>query len=152
MIYQTDFLNGGTATADSNYNVNTVPSKAFDNSTTSYWLSDDSAFPHWIKYNLGAGVVKTARKLRVFPEELQAKAFTLEGSKDDSIWVELLADDLTTTAEWNEWTFDNYESYRYYRITVTSNYTGGGDTYAGIYEIEMMEAVMSKTKSNRGLN
>ena len=150
MIYQTDFLNDGTASADSFYGVNTTPSKAFDNSTSSYWLSDESAFPHWIKYDLG--VVKRARKLRVYPEELQAKDFKLEGSNDDSIWAELLSDAFTSTAEWNEWTFDNSTAYRYYKITVTSNYTEGGDTYAGIYEIELMEAVTSRTKSNRGFN
>ena len=152
MSYQADFLNDGTASADSFYGAGTAPSKAFDNSTSSYWLSDESAFPHWIKYDLGASVVKMARKLRVYPEENQAKDFKLEGSQDDSIWVELLSDALTAVAEWNEWTFDNYTAYRYYKITVTSNHTEGGDTYAGIYEIELMEAVTSKTKFNRGFN
>ena len=152
MNYQTDFLNGGTPSADSNFDAGTVPSKAFDNDTGSRWLSDASAFPHWIKYDLGAGISKKARKLRLYPQENQVENFKLEGSDDDSAWAELVSDAATAVQEWQEWEFSNVQSYRYYMITVTSNHSGGGDTFAGIYEIELLEAVTSTTKFNRGLN
>jgi len=152
MIYQIDFLNGGTPSADSEYAAGNAASKAFDNSISSYWLSDDSAFPHWIKYDLGEGVTKKARKLNMYPPEVSVKDFKLEGSNDDSVWVELLSDAATSTPEWQEWEFSNSTAYRYYMITVTSNHTEGGDTYAGIYEIELLEASASRTKFNRGFN
>ena len=151
MTYQTDFLNDGSATADSTYTTY-VPSRAFDNDTGSYWLSDETAFPHWIKYNLGALVAKKARKLRLLPGEQQIKDFKLEGSNNDSVWTELLEGEATWNLEWNEWEFNNAVAYQYYKITVTSNHTEGGNTCAGINEIELMEAIVSATKFNKGFN
>jgi len=151
MSYQTDFLNDGSATADSTYDPY-VPSKAFDNLTNTYWLSDETAFPHWIKYNLGAEVAKKARKLRLLPGQQQIKDFKLEGSNNDSVWTELLEGEATWNVVWNEWEFNNAVAYQYYKITITSNHTGGDNTYAGITEIELMEAIESATKFNRGFN
>jgi len=151
MAYGADFLTGGTPTADSHFDVY-VASRAFDDDTGKGWLSDASAFPHWVKYDLGAGVTKRARKLRIYSWENQIDAFTLEGSNDDSNWTELLADNSSAAAEWNEWTFDNPVNYRYYRVTITSNHSGGGDTYGGVMEIELMEGIITGTRFNRGFN
>jgi len=150
MIYQTDFLNAGTPTADSTYDIY-VPARAFDNNEGTGWLSEDSAFPHWIKYDLGAGVFKKARKLRLLPQDIQLEDFTLEGSNDNSTWVQFVSDTASGVTEWQEWEFDNPTAYRYYRITVTSNQSEA-DEMAGILEIELMEASASRTKFNRGFN
>lgn len=150
MIYQADFLNGGVATADTTYDTY-VPSRAFDNNTGTGWLSADSAFPHWIKYDLGEGVSKKARKLRLYPQDIQLEDFTLEGSNDNSSWTQFVSDTATGNTEWQEWEFSNSTAYRYYRITVTSSYSEA-DEMAGILEIELMEATASATKFNRGLN
>ena len=150
MTYHVDFLNDGSATADTTYTTY-VASRAFDNTAGTNWLSTDSAFPHWIKYDLGEGVVKKARKLRLLPQDIQLEDFTLEGSNDDSNWVQFVSDTATGNTEWQEWEFSNSTAYRYYKITVTSNYSGSDDM-AGIFEIELMEAVASATKFNRGLN
>jgi hypothetical protein len=150
MAYGVDFLNDGTPTADSELGAGNSASKAFDNSIATYWLSDDSAFPHWVKYDLGFGIIKKARKLRMYPESPQARAFTLEGSNDDIDWTELLSEEAANVSEWQEWEFDNTVPYRYYKITVTSNYSE--DTYAGILELELMEAIASSTKFNRRFN
>ena len=151
MSYQSDFLTGGTPSADSHYETY-VASRAFDNNTVTGWLSDAGAFPHWVKYDLGVGIAKKARKLRLYSWENQIDAFKLEGSNDDSVWDELLSGNASAAAQWNEWTFNNPIAYRYYRIYITSNHSGGGDTYGGVMEIELMEAVTSMTKFNRGLN
>jgi len=150
MAYQTDFLNDGSATADSTYDIY-VPSRAFDNNEGTGWLSTDTAFPHWIKYDLGVGVAKKARKLRLLPQDIQLEDFTLEGSNNDSSWVQLVSDTATGVTEWQEWEFNNPTAYRYYKITVTSNQSGA-DEMAGILEIELMEAITSATKFNRGFN
>lgn len=149
MSYGSDFLNDGTPSADSHYDVY-VSSRAFDNNTGTGWLSDETAFPHWVKYDLG--VAKKARKLRIYSWEMQIKDFTLQGSNDDSTWYTLVSDTATSTAEWNEWEFSNFVTYRYYLVTITSNHTEGGDTYGGVMEIELMEAIESETKFNRGFN
>ena len=150
MSYQIDFLNGGTPTADSAYDIY-VASRAFDNNEGTGWLSTDTAFPHWIKYDLGGGVAKKARKLRLLPQDIQLEDFTLEGSNDDSNWVQFVSDTATGNTEWQEWEFSNSTAYRYYKITVTTNQSEA-DEMVGIYEIELMEAVASATKFNRGLN
>jgi len=148
MTYQTDFLNGGTPTADSTYGIY-VASRAFDNNEGTGWLSADSAFPHWIKYDLG--VTKKARKLRLLPQDIQLEDFTLEGSNDDSAWTQLVSDTASGVTEWQEWEFDNTAAYRYYRISVTSNQSEA-DEMAGVLEVELMEASESRTKFNRGFN
>ena len=150
MIYQTDFLNDGTPTADSTYDIY-VPARAFDNNEATGWLSEDSAFPHWIKYDLGEGVAKKARKLRLLPQDIQLEDFTLEGSNDDSAWVQLVSDTASGETEWQEWEFDNLTAYRYYRISITSNQSEA-DEMAGVLEVELMEASVSATKFNRGFN
>lgn len=151
MSYQSDFLNDGTPSADSHHDFY-VSSRAFDNNTGTGWLSDDSAFPHWIKYDLGEGVAKKARKLCLYPQDIQVGDFTLGGSNDDSSWVELVSDTANGVSEWQEWEFENLTAYRYYIITITSNLTGGGDTYGGVMEIELLEGLSSSTKFNRGFN
>jgi len=150
MSYQADFLNDGSATADTTYSTY-VPSRAFDNNEGTNWLSTDTAFPHWIKYDLGAGVAKKARKLRLLPQDIQLEDFTLEASNDNSNWVQFVSDTATGSTEWQEWEFNNSTAYRYYRISVTSNQSEA-DEMVGIYEIELMEAIASATKFNRGLN
>ena len=150
MDYQTDFLNGGSATADSTYDTY-VPSRAFDNNEGTGWLSTDTAFPHWIKYDLGVGVAKKARKLRLYPQDIQLEDFTLEGSNDDSGWTQFVSDTATGNTEWQEWEFSNSTAYRYYKITVTSNQSEA-DEMAGILEVELMEAIEARTKFNQGFN
>ena len=66
MAYTPDFC-PGAITADCIYASNTPPywvaGNAFDDDEVTRWSSDNSALPHWIKYDLGEGVTKTARKL-----------------------------------------------------------------------------------------
>jgi len=132
-----DFLTGGSATADTTQEGHEA-SKAFDDDEETYWTTDNSALPHWIKYDLGVGNSETAIFLRIKPYASWIKDFTLEGSNNDSDWDELLSTTAANNGNWQEWRFTNATAYRYYKLTITSNY--GVQNYAVIYEIELKES------------
>ena len=145
--YGSDFCNGGTASADSVYSG--YPSAlAFDNDEETFWASQNTAFPHWIKYDLGSGVTKTARKLRfkprVIPGGSTVKDFKLQGSNNDSEWTDILTSAAANSETWQEWIFNNPTAYRYYRLYVTSDYNTNYD-YCEFFEIELMEWIPTCT-------
>lgn len=139
--YGPDFLNGGTASAS---NVaNGAAANAFDNNTGSRWgVNNYSPGGPIIKYDLGSGVAKTARRLRIYTgsSTWDPKEFRLQGSNDDfSSDINTLVDDgVTFTTGWQTFDFANSTAYRYYRIIEDLNWAEGGND-AGIYEIELME-------------
>jgi len=141
--YTDDFLVGGTATADSSFSLPMYsPEKAVDDNTSTAWDTNPAdPLPHWWKYDLGSGVTKIAKKLRINRHSFTwtVKDFILQGSNNDSDWTELMSGTIGATAGWYEWTFSNNTAYRYYRLWITSGY---GSEMA-INEIELMEEIDS---------
>ena len=141
-----DFLNDGTASADSERpNAGRwVAANAFDNDEATAWMSTNTPFPHWVKYDLGSGVSKTARRLRLKPMFYNGHSyladFKLQGSNNDSDWTDIISETAADTEDWQEWEFENNTAYRYYRIYATSSYQ---DLWASIKEIELMELDIS---------
>jgi len=149
MAYGPDFC-PGAMTADSMYG-SLLPTyygahSAFDDDEDTRWSSTQTALPHWIKYDLGEEMTKTARKLRMKPfkhdvdSEQQLKDFKLQGSNNDADWDDLVADEAENTGEWQEWEFENQVGYRYYRIWVTSTWEAFPNTVS-IWEIELFEVI-----------
>ncbi len=135
--YGSDFLIGGTTSASSEWPTGGYEAElAFDNNEATRWSSADVSKPHWVKYDLGVGVTKTARKLRFKNYINQVEDFKLQGSNNDSDWDDLLSETCGAADAWREWTFANATAYRYYRILVTSGYTAN---QSSIWEIELME-------------
>jgi hypothetical protein len=142
--YGTTFCIGGTASADS-VNGGEIAANAFDNNTATFWTSALIAMPHWLKYDLSAGITKIGRKYRITPRRSGdsngvPKDFKLQGSNDDSIWTDL---DSQTNQSWaddtpKEYTFSNSTAYRYYRLYITNSF---GGTYVQIKELEIMEYI-----------
>jgi len=142
--YGVDVCTGGTATASSQ-NGAEGPANAFDDSSSSFWTSSlGASLPQWLKYDLGSGNSRIARKFTLMARTADPNGkpsnFKLQGSNDDSNW-----DDLhTVTGEtWStdgpkEYTFSNSTAYRYYRLYITS--TSGG-TYVQVRELEIMEII-----------
>jgi len=146
--YGTDFCTGGAASADSEYSAGWVASNAFDDNEATGWNSTNTAFPHWIKYDLGGGITKKARKLRFKSKSdtTRPKDFKLQGSNNDSTWTDIISETAADNDNWQEWEFANSTAYRYYRIYITSNYAPGYYD-VGIMEIELMEWISSITYS-----
>ena len=162
MAYSPDFCSGKT-TSDSVYG--SLPPtyyhsfSAFDDDDTTRWSSGFTNCPHWVQYDLGAGVTRTARKLRMKPfkydaeSDQQLRAFKLQGSNNDSDWDDLLSDEADNDGTWQEWEFANSTSYRYYRVYVTTTWEGVSRTVS-IYEIEIFELIGGGggSKFNKGTN
>lgn len=145
--YDSNFVTGGTPSADSVYGGGNEATKAVDSDIATYWLSGAGALPHWWKYDLGVGVSKIARKLKMWIRNdaggSLCKDFTLQGSNNDSDWDVIHTGQYTSNLEDNsnvlqEFTFANLTAYRYYKINITTTWRAG-DTVAGLNEIEMME-------------
>jgi hypothetical protein len=152
--YSSDFLTGGTATADSTAEGGNEPSKACDNNMSTRWLCVYTPFPHWWKYDLGAGVTKIARKMTITtnPYSEYMKDFKLQGSNDNSIWTDIYTGQHANNNDLQTFYFSNTISYRYYRLYMTSNWGGdAGDYYVLIYEIELMETTTIDLINNGSL-
>ncbi len=145
--YGSDLCSGGTASASSYYQTYT-PDRAFDDQTTTEWLSDNS-LPGYLQYDFGEGNNKRIAKYRIYYEHPSSydhspNDWTFEASNDGSTWTTLD----TQTGQgwsgngWKEYTFSNTTQYRYYRIYITDN-TGSSDNYVQINETEMMEENLS---------
>ena len=146
----TDRCTDGTASANGN-TTSYEPAKAFDNVYTADingWISANTALPHWIKYDFGAGVtweisqVKISSPTTTTQPQYLPKTFTIEGSNNDSDWDVLNTQ--TNIANWaqNEtrtFSFVNRTKYRYIKINITNTEDGGN--YAQIVEIEMFEGI-----------
>ncbi|GAG67627.1 unnamed protein product, partial [marine sediment metagenome] len=117
-----DVLIDGTPTADTEYDVGYEATKACDDNLETRWISSTSAFPHWWKYDLGAGVTKIVTKLRIYKFGDTAgcplKDFTLQGSNNNEDWTTIHTGQVAnvTTPTWEEFTFSNAIAYRYYLI------------------------------------
>lgn len=135
--YTPDLCEGGVATASS-ANGGDVAGKAFDNDEGSLWQSYRRArFPHWIKYDMGAGGAKVVNRLRLKPDAGYVKDFVLQGSNDNASWTDLYSGTAGSNPIWYEWDFANTANYRYYRLRVDSNYISR--PYVKINEIELIE-------------
>jgi len=149
--FSVDVLVSGTESAESEDGAHT-DDKCIDGNTTTYWSSTDVDTAHWWKYDLGAAVTKTVRKLRLkvrYSSGAFLRDFILQGSNNDSDWTDILdttfPDD--STEGWHDFHFTNTTAYRYYRIYTGTNlnWVTGNDSIQ-IYEIEMMEKSSTETR------
>lgn len=154
MQYSADICSGGTASADSILNSSYTGANAFDNNTSTQWVTSDVPRPHWLKYDLGAGVVKIVQKLRLWnPADgghSTCRAFKLQGSNNDSDWVDVYSGECADAVDqWQDFTFINTVAYRYYRVYITTSYVAGN--YGRMGEVEML-TFGAGVKSMLGLN
>jgi hypothetical protein len=143
--YGPNILVNGTVSADTGHPYGFVPYMAVDGLDQTRWSSDGSPMPHWLKYDLGVGVTKIVRKIRLLGSGIPGdgdpgmfKDFTLQGSNDDSTWDDLYSGTQINTPTWQEYTFANSTAYRYYRVLITSTYRSDA-VVAILGEVQMME-------------
>jgi len=130
---------GGTITVDSILNGSWPGSNAIDNTLSTSWYSANSAFPHWAKYDFGAGVSKKIGKVTIRPlYSYYIRDFIIQGSNNDSTWVNLHYGTHGNNVNTESFNFINTNAYRYYRIYILNKYDTS-DGYTGISELELME-------------
>lgn len=133
-----------------------TPDKLFDDNYTgnylnSAWLTSNGSLPVILRYDFGAGNEKQIEKytIQMIDRNNQPpKTWTFEGSNDALSWTVLdtVADggfEGEPAYTKKEFTFENLNTYRFYRF----EFTAGGDPSGSLYnrieigEIEMMEVV-----------
>jgi len=142
-FYSANIIVGGTPSADSVASGWTIEN-ACDGSLATMWVSTNSNYPHWWKYDLGVGKEKAVEKLRWSTgtpnwQGSAIKDFVLQGSNNDSDWIDVFtAQGINTAAgTWQEWTFENPRLFRYYRLYITSDWNDAYN-FCELEEIEMM--------------
>jgi len=122
------FTTGGTVTVDSTLHGDGT--ECFDGDTATYWESNGGGAGHFIKYDLGSGITKTARQLRIFnsgatggPSNNGIAGFKFQGSPDNVSWYDLIVDTCPAAAQWYDFYCpSNVTAYRYYRVYSTGSY------------------------------
>lgn len=141
-----DLCEGGTANAD-DYDSTLYPSKAFDDSDSSYWQIIDEAPTggHWLGYDFGAGNEKIVNSIRIRETSYVINTFDVEGSNDgDSNWDNrtwthiasiVNAGNRSSINNYYTWHyFENEVAYRSIRIRFIEE-----DEYIRIINLEMFE-------------
>jgi len=132
------------------------PWHAFDRNNTQDWDWYCNANPlpsegsHWIKVDFGISKCISKITMTCASVHSSVKNFKLQGSNDNSDWKDLYTG---TNKRYDgiksEFTFDNANSYRYYRLLVLDSYSSYGKTYCGIDELEMMEKLSESISLNK---
>lgn len=136
-----DICTGGTASAD---NATWSASNCFDDSDSTYGGSTNATTPHWLKYDLGSGVTKTATSCKIKSysgnNEYDLYDFKMQGSNNDSDWTDLktVTGETWTAGEVKTYTWSNTTAYRYYRIYITKTGTRTGNWV--LQEVQFFES------------
>jgi len=134
---------GGTATADSASDAAHLAAYGIDGVLTNQWNSTNTAFPHWLKCDWGAGVARIVDQILLTKNNVSSngsliKDFVFAGSNNDSTWTTLYSGTAANGIDGAQeaFTFVNTTAYRYYKITITSNYWSGV-SHSGFKELAM---------------
>lgn len=95
-----NLITGGTPSADSTYSGSYQASYGFDSDLTQLWSSSNSAFPHWLKYDFGAGSPVDINEVMIQNRSTGAldempTTSVLQWSDDDSAWTDHILIDHT---------------------------------------------------------
>lgn len=120
---------GGTASASTEYNGSYTANLAVDANNSTRWASAAEALPQWLKYDFGEGnavIIKEISILPYYSGGATVKDFVLSGSNNDSDYTTVYTGQCENDGVWKTSSFSNSTAYRYYKITVTSNWAGSG--------------------------
>lgn len=141
-----DILEGKTLYVDSTYS-GSSSANAHNGVMNNYWRSANSAYPHWIAVDLGAGVTKTVTKMFLSSwrsgDNIMLKEYILQGSNNstdgsDGDWTNLLDSQCTNSFALQEFNVTNSTAYRWYRLYIESAWATG-DNSCGVSLIELFE-------------
>jgi uncharacterized protein YjdB len=122
---------GHSYTASNTYLTTNVPSRAFDDSISTFWETRATG-TQWIQCELREAQV--VKKFRLYSgASNRIRAYNLQASNDTVTWTELWTGENANATAWNEYTFTNTTAYKYYRWEITSRWS----TNIYIYELEL---------------
>jgi hypothetical protein len=142
--YGSDFCTGGTATSSTQW-AGMPPSQAFDNNASVRFALASGYSTGWLKYDLGAGVTKIARKITLQSYLNQCVLnWSLDGSNNDSTWTNIASGTHGNNNDVETWYFANSTAYRYYRLNIDSSIGNG----INVSEMELMECTAEAYYNN----
>lgn len=146
--YTSDLCSGGTATMDSLF-LSYHPANAFDNNISTICSSERNPVGDpWLKYDFHSGNAKRIEKYTLRCTTWTAiavgtmpKDFLFQGSNNNSDWTTLDSQtgQIFIHGEQKDYTFQNENYYRYYRLIMSANNYSSG--FLQIGEMEMMEGI-----------
>jgi hypothetical protein len=144
--YGSNFLiNGKCTDKDSEFTIYPCEN-AFDSNLFTYWLKEGKELGS-IKYDTGDETSHVANRMNLYgysdSKGKTLKDFTLTGSNDDIEYFFIASSTTSesTSTTWEVFTFSNVTSYRYFVLTIDSNWRT--DSYTGIVELELMPSTTS---------
>lgn len=142
--YGSNFITAGTACDQDSYiTAANKCEKSIDGNTATLWESNNGAGFHWVKYDLGVGVTKSAGELTLLyddpPNQWNFKDFTLQYSDDGTSWTSIATSTRASSTAVEAFDYDNTTPHRYFRVLVESSYNPATDFYAPISELTLSE-------------
>ena len=149
--FGSDLTSGQTFSASDEQTSTNPVSKAFDDSTTTAWATNQPNTSGWVKVDFGSGNEKVIKQYTIVAGDginEAPKDFQFEGSNDDTNFTEI--DSQTNITGWSTSvakvfnSFTNTTAYRYYRISIDTVTSG---SLIFVREIEMMESEVDNVSS-----
>ena len=106
-------------------------SKAFDDSTSTYWRTD--SLPVWIQIELNNPIALTKFRWYIGNSTYYPKDFILEGSNNGIDFIPVFIGISSSGTGWKDFLFKNTTNYLFYRWTITSQ----NSNRLYIYEFEL---------------
>ena len=105
--------------------------QAVDKSLSTRWETSGAAFPQWLTADLRKETLLGKIRVYMVQGQYPVSAFTIQGSSDNSTWVDIYSGTIANATAWTDIAFTP-AAYRYWRFLITAGTSG----YACIYEIE----------------
>lgn len=118
-------------TYSSQYSTTYSASKAFDDSTSTYWRTD--SLPVWIQIELNNPIALTKFRWYIGNSTYYPKDFILEGSDNGIDFIPVFIGTSSSGTGWKDFILSNSVKYLFYRWTITSR----NSSYIYIYEFEL---------------
>lgn len=116
-------------------------SNAFDGDVNTFWR-DSGGIPSWLGVDLGESI--TITKVNMAGVSTRIKDFILQGSTDNNTWVNIYSGQQTNDNILRTYEFGNANSYRYYRIYISSVWSTGYGP--GLSELELYSDAESSSQ------
>lgn len=134
---------GGTVTYSNQYSTTNSASKAFDNSTTTYWETR-ATLPQWNMIELAE--TRRIAGFRIYSgSSYRPNAVDLYGSNDGVNFDLIIQTTNANTTGWKEYTFEVTEPYQFYKWEVGSTHTSGR---VYVYELQLLYATITPKSGN----
>ena len=118
-------------TYSSQYSATYSASKAFDNSTSTYWRCN--TLPSWIQIELNNPIALTKFRWYIGNSTYYPKDFILEGSDNGIDFIPIFIGISSSGTGWKDFILSNSAKYLFYRWTITSR----NSSRLYIYEFEL---------------